>query len=77
MGIPACEHGVKHEIEPYRGVRIWQMNCGEVACELSMKDFFHPAYMHEWIDAAMNGETDGWFALDYERLQTIRKSQGV
>mgnify|MGYP001600943386 CR=1 FL=1 len=74
---PACGHGVAGEIDPYRGVRIWVMNCGEVACELSTLDFFQPAYMHEWIDAALSGKTDGWREIDLERLAAIRKKQTI
>jgi hypothetical protein len=51
------------------------MKCGEVACELSLQDFFQPAYIHEWIDAALAGEIDGWLALDLKRLAAIRASQ--
>lgn len=75
MKVPSCGHGVDREILPYRGVRIWRMKCGEVACELSLRDFFQPAYVHEWIDAALAGETDGWLGLDLEIL--ARLSKGV
>lgn len=75
MTIPSCGHGVAKEVAPYRGVRIWLMNCGEVACELSLKDFFQPAYVHEWIDAALDGKTDGWHGLDLKRLDEIRRGR--
>jgi hypothetical protein len=71
--IPACAHGVDREILAYRGVRIWRMKCGEVACELSLRDFFQPAYIHEWIDAALAGETDGWLDLNMDRLAAVRR----
>lgn len=74
---PSCGHGVAGEIQPYRGVRIWQMNCGEVACELSLRDFFQPAYIHEWIDAALAGETDGWVEINLERLAAIRSGKTI
>ena len=50
----ACGHGLKRELEPYRGVRIFLMNCGEVQCGLSESDFFGSLPIaHEWIDAAL------------------------
>jgi hypothetical protein len=76
MSVPSCGHGVDREIEPYRGVRVWRMKCGEVACELSMRDFFQPAYIAEWIDGALDGKTDGWHSLDLKRLAEL-KAAGV
>jgi hypothetical protein len=52
------------------------MKCGEVACELSMRDFFQPAYIAEWIDGALDGKTDGWHSLDLKRLAEL-KAAGV
>jgi hypothetical protein len=72
MKAPDCGHGVAKELPAYRGVRVWRMNCGEVACELSASDFFNPVYLHEWIDAALAGETDGWHGLNLKRLAAIR-----
>jgi hypothetical protein len=40
------------------------MNCGEVQCSLSESDFFGTLPIaHEWIDAALDGQTDGWHGL--------------
>jgi len=68
----ACGHGVKRELQPYRGVRIWEMNCGEVRTELSRQDYFQPAFVKEWIDAAINGKIRGWSEINSKLLESIR-----
>ena len=69
----ACGHGLKRELDPYRGVRMYLMNCGEVQCGLSESDFFGSLPIaHEWIDAALNGETDGWHGLSKIELLKAR-----
>lgn len=69
----ACGHGLKRELEPYRGVRIFLMNCGEVQCGLSESDFFGSLPIaHEWIDAALDGQTDGWHGLSKIELLKAR-----
>ena len=72
--IPSCAHGVDCELPPYKGVRRWRMLCGEVACELSTKDFFLLHFIDEWIDAALNGKTDGWAGLNLKRLAEIKET---
>jgi hypothetical protein len=57
ISIPACGHGVRRELAIYRNVRMWEMNCGEVACSLSRADFFgNEGFAKEWIDAALRGK---------------------
>jgi hypothetical protein len=65
-----CGHGFKQELPAYRGVRIFEMNCGEVSCSLSLRDFFQPAYIQEWIDGALMCEgLDKWISLDGQALE--------
>lgn len=72
-----CAHGLKGELPAYRSVRIWQMNCGEVRCSLSESDYFLPDFIQEWIDAALDGKTDGWLGLDLNELNRARKAQAL
>lgn len=69
-----CGHGFKRELEPYRHVRIFEMNCGEVRCSLSERDYFAPQYIRKWIDAALDGKKrDKWLELD--ALEVLRAQQ--
>ena len=68
----SCGHGFKRELPAYRGIRIFEMNCGEVRCSLSSLDYFQPNYIREWIDAAFNGQVDGWHELDRKVLVAAR-----
>ena len=84
MNLPGdCGHGVKGELPPYRGVRLWEMNCGEIRCSLSDRDLFGGngatqarslEIVKEFIDAAMNSDVrpGEWLALD---MYALRKAQ--
>ncbi len=48
------------------------MSCGEVRASLSTLDYFQPEYIREWIDAAFQGEVDGWHEIDVEALQKLK-----
>lgn len=72
-----CGHGLKGEITPYRGVRIWEMNCGEVRCELSDADYFQPEFVREWIDDALKGQTNGWHSMKPDILKRVRNADSA
>jgi hypothetical protein len=74
-GVGICAHGLAKELPSYRGVKIYLMNCGEVSCSLSKRDFFQPGFIKEWIDAALNGETDGWHSLDFGELRKTQRAE--
>jgi hypothetical protein len=70
-----CGHGFKAELQTYRGVRIFEMNCGEVTTSLGPRDFFTKRFVHEWIDGALDGEDlHKWISLDLEELQKARRA---
>ena len=83
----ACGHGLRREMASYRGVRIFEMNCGEVRCSLSSADYFQPDYIHEWIDGALDAPASndrrlkfalrkqGWSEMDMAMLKSLRKSK--
>jgi len=72
--IPHCGHGVAKELESHRGVQIWLMNCGEVRCSLSERDYFLPQFINEYIDAAIDGRNKPgeWLELDKKELRKVR-----
>lgn len=82
----ACGHGFRRELQPYRSVRLFEMNCGEIRCALSERDYFGPNFgaqkpplenIKEWIDGALNGELDGWLEIDADALMRAQRSQGL
>ena len=76
--VAQCGHGLKRELPPYRHVRIWEMNCGEVRCSLSARDYFLPQFIREFIDAALRGDIrpNEWIALDLKALKRARAAGG-
>ena len=70
-----CRHGIEKELLPYRGIRIWQMRCGEVQCELSSQDFFLPQFINEWIDGVFDDKIDGWREIRLDVLKRARAAQ--
>jgi hypothetical protein len=69
-GLYTCGHGFKLELPSYRGVRIFQMNCGEVTTSLSPRDFFQPEFVRDWIDGALKREDlNKWQSLDRQALE--------
>jgi hypothetical protein len=84
----SCGHGFKAELPAYRGVRLFEMNCGEIRCALSECDYFGPDAakkppappldnIKEWIDAALKGDVDGWLEIDADALMAAQRSQGL
>ncbi len=70
--IYTCGHGFKTELPSYRGVRIFQMNCGEVTTSLSARDFFQPEFIRDWIDGALAREDlHKWTSLDFAELEKV------
>lgn len=74
-----CGHGVSKELPTHRNVRIWLMNCGEVRCSLSERDYFQPQFINEWIDAAIDGKgkPGEWLELDRKELKRIQRIMGA
>jgi hypothetical protein len=74
-----CGHGVKRELPAYRHVRIWQMNCGEVRCSLSERDYFLPRFINEFIDAALDSKNkpDEWFELNPAEVYKAQKAAAL
>ena len=70
-----CGHGVKRELPTYRHIRIWEMNCGEVRCSLSERDYFQPEFVNEFIDAALDGKVRSgeWLELNRSTLYRAQK----
>lgn len=71
-----CGHGLKRELPHHRGVRMWEMNCGEVRTELSEQDYFgNAAIAKDWIDGEiLNLEPKGnWITLDQEAVKRARQ----
>lgn len=75
-GVVHCLHGLKRELPPYRHVRIWEMNCGEVRCSLSERDYFQPQHINEFIDAALDGKNrpNEWMFLNRAELHKAQKA---
>ena len=72
-----CGHGFKRELPPYRHVRLFEMNCGEVRCSLSERDYFAPEYLREFIDAALDGKNgpDEWLGLIPAEVYKAQKAE--
>ena len=71
-----CLHGLKQELPAYRGVRLFEMKCGEITSSIGPRDFFATiSFAREWIDAAIKGEFDGWISLDRRELAKVRRTQ--
>ena len=80
----SCGHGFRQELLWYRGVRIFEMQCGELRCSLSSSDYFGSQgdstgsdalkNLKEWIDAALLDNVDGWMEMDLEALEQAKRA---